>query len=399
MRVLFITSIYPSENKPAAGVFHQTQADSLKELGVKVDVVCPVPYTPKFLGVINKRYQEYLNQPLHYKWAGIDIYRPRFLAYPGQLKWSQPHKRFAKAVDRAIQENNLEFDVIHAHLAMPAGGAAAIIAKKYNKPYVLTLHGSDVNVYPHYSKGAMEAFRFAVRNAKEVIAVSGALAEETERLTGVKPRVLAIGINMERFEGADLDEQSKRAIRDKLGLPKDKKILLYIGRLVNEKGIRELVEAMKQLNDTFRLVLIGDGPLLQEVKVHPNIIVTGQIPNDCVKDYLLASDLFVLPSYNEGMPTVIIEALSLKVPVISSNVGGVPELFGEQKDLLIEPKSTKQIVEKVEQYSEGIIYTEEVRDSLYEKVKGKFDVKKNSLDLTFLYKQMQEKNPNNEVEK
>lgn len=399
MRVLFITSIYPSEHKPAAGVFHQTQADSLQRLGVKVDVVCPVPNTPKILGMVNKRYKEYLNQPLHYKWEGIDIYRPRFLALPGQLKWAQPHKRFAAAVDKAIQENNLEFDVIHAHLAMPAGGAAAIIAKKYNKPYVLTLHGSDVNVYPHYSKGAMEAFRYAVSNASEVIAVSGALAEETERLTGVKPRVLAIGIDMERFKGSNPDENSKREIREKLQLPKDNKVLLYIGRLVNEKGIRELVEAVKQLDDTYRLVLIGDGPLLEEVKGHPNIILTGQIPNDCVKDYLLASDLFVLPSYNEGMPTVIIEALSLKVPVLSSNVGGVPELFGEHKELLIEPKSTKQIVEKIEQYSEGIGYTEGVRDALYKKVKNKFDVKKNSIDLTNLYKQLQEKNPNKEVEK
>lgn len=388
MRVLFITSIYPSENKPAAGVFHQTQADSLQQLGMKVEVVCPVPKTPKILGMINKRYKEYLNQPLHYSWEGIDIYRPRFLALPGQLKWAQPHKRFAAAVEKAIQENNLEFDVIHAHLAMPAGGAAAIIAKKYNKPYVLTLHGSDVNVYPHYSKGAMEAFQFAVKNAQEVIAVSGALADETERLTGVKPRVLAIGIDMERFNGTGLDVENKRAIRDKLQLPNDKKILLYIGRLVNEKGIRELVEAMKQLDDNYRLVLIGDGPLMEEVKGDPKIILTGQLPNEAVKDYLLSSDLFVLPSYNEGMPTVIIEALSLKVPVLSSNVGGVPELFGEHGNLLIDPKSSEQIVEKVEQYSAGIVYTEEVRNSLYTKVKEKFDVKKNTIDLINLYKQL-----------
>ncbi|MGD6776438.1 glycosyltransferase [Sutcliffiella horikoshii] len=388
MRVLFITSIYPSEHKPAAGVFHQTQADSLQELGVKIDVVCPVPYTPKFLGMINKRYQEYINQPLHYKRAGIDIYRPRFLAYPGQLKWSQPHKRFAKAVDQAIQERGLEFDVIHAHLAMPAGGAAAIIAKKYNKPYVLTLHGSDVNVYPHYSKGAMEAFRSAVRNAKEVIAVSGALADETERLTGVRPRVLAIGIDMERFKGETLEEEKKRELRLQLNLPTDKKLLLYIGRLVEEKGMRELSQAVEELDDRFRLVLVGDGPLSELMTSQNKIIQAGVVPNEMVKDYLQASDIFVLPSYNEGMPTVIIEAMALRIPVLSSNVGGIPELFDKFKNLLIEPKSDKQLRESLLEYMDEEKYPPSTIEFFYQKVTSFYDVTINSRKLIDLYKSL-----------
>lgn len=385
MRVLFITSIYPSEHKPAAGVFHQTQADSLRKLGIKVEVVCPVPNTPKILGMFNKRYKDYLNQPLHYKWAGIDIYRPRFLAFPGQLKWAQPHKRFAAAVDRAIQENNLEFDVIHAHLAMPAGGAAAIIAKRYKKPYVLTLHGSDVNVYPHYSKGAMQAFRFAVENAEEVIAVSEALADNTERLSGVRPRVLPIGIDMNRFKGERLEKKDKEALRVKLNLPKNKKLLLFIGRFVEAKGLRELTGAMDQLDDRFRLVMVGDGPLFEEVNSHPKIILPGVIPNEVVKEYLQASDIFVLPSYNEGMPTVIIESMALRIPVLSSNVGGIPELFAEFADLLIEPKSDKQIIERVHEYTDGKGYPPSIVDAFYQKVTDAYDVTSNSRELADLY--------------
>ncbi|TYS59954.1 glycosyltransferase family 4 protein [Sutcliffiella horikoshii] len=388
MKVLFITTAYPSDHLPGAGVFHQTQAESIRDLGVDIEVVAPVPYSPKVLSRVSQKYKNYKKFPQGYEWNGIKIHRPRFVAIPGQLKWAQPHKRFAKAIQRYIEDQGIKFDIIHAHFAMPSGGAAAILSNTYKKPYVLTLHGSDVNVYPQYSNSAMNAFKFAVKNAGTVTAVSGALADKTQKLTGVKPEVLPIGVNMERFSGTDISEEEKISLRKHLNLPEDKKLLLFVGRIMNEKGIREMVSAIEQLDDRFRLVLVGDGPLKSELEGKEKIILTGQVANERVKDYLRAADIFLLPSYREGMPTVIIEALALKVPVLSSNVGGIPELFGEHKGLLIEPKSSEQIVNGVLEYTNKGRYGSEVIESLFERVTSNFDVTQNSKDLIQIYRNL-----------
>lgn len=385
MKVLFVTSVYPSEHKPAAGVFHQTQADSLKELGIEVTVISPVPQTPRILGAVSKKYRDNYKQPKMYNWNGIKVFRPRYLAVPGQLKWAQPHNRFAKAIKKIIDENDMQFDIIHAHLAMPSGGAAKILSQQLNIPYVLTLHGSDVNVYPNYSDSALRVFRETVKSASEVIAVSEALAEKTRTLTGVSPSVLPIGIDLEKFKGANLTEKDKVTYRKRLNLPINKIILVYVGRLVEEKGILELTEAVRKLDDRFCLLLIGDGPLYEEVNMKEKIIKTGQLPNEKVREYMQASDIFVLPSYNEGMPTVIVEALSLKLPVISSDVGGIPEIFEEYEKLLIKAKSSEAIVERVLDYIEKDSYSIEVKESLFLRMKQRFDVTENSIKLLNLY--------------
>ncbi|MFP3394634.1 glycosyltransferase, partial [Brevibacillus sp. SIMBA_076] len=75
--------------------------------------------------------------------------------------------------------------------------------------------------------------------------------------------------------------------------------------------------------DGVKVVFVGKGPLAKELteRAGESILLPGQVPNDQVKDYLMAADLFALPSYSEGMPTVVLEALALKVPVIATRVG------------------------------------------------------------------------------
>lgn len=200
-------------------------------------------------------------------------------------------------------------------------GAAAVVSQKLKVPYVLTLHGSDVNIYPHYSKGAFRAFETAVHSAAKVLAVSEALKAKTKEMTGAESSVLPIGVNLDRFQKPSA---STLELREKLGLPQDKKLLTFVGRLVKGKGVAELAEAVRQLDDSYRAVFIGDGPEKQNIRqiAGEKAVLTGQVANHEISEYLAASDLFVLPSYSEGMPTVVIEALALKVPVLCTAVGG-----------------------------------------------------------------------------
>ncbi|MGB9944119.1 glycosyltransferase, partial [Bacillus subtilis] len=104
------------------------------------------------------------------------------------------------------------------------------------------------------------------------------------------------------------------------------------------------------------------------------------------------SDLFVLPSYSEGMPTVVIEALALKVPVLCTAVGGVPSLFGKHEHLLIKPRSASSITEAVKGYLEVGTWQEVIAEELYQTVLDDYDAFQNAGKLLDVYKDVVKNN-------
>ncbi|PKG22287.1 teichuronic acid biosynthesis protein TuaC [Niallia nealsonii] len=378
MKVLWVTSAYPSDKQPGNGVFHETQVQELKKQGIEVTVICPVPYHSPILRLLKKKYQLTPTSSI-YERNGITVYSPKYTAYPGQLRWSQPDQRIAKAVLAAIKENNLTFDLLHAHFAMPSGGACRRVAKEIKKPWVLTLHGSDVHIYPSFSKGAEKIFCKTVLSADKVITVGKNLADKAKDKTGRDSIVLPIGIDLSKFSHPLI---SKRHVKKQLNLPEDKKIIIFVGRLVKEKGIFELAESLAYLAKDTVVFFIGDGPGGEGLKQHPmynkQLFLLGQMENERIVDYMYASDIFALPSYSEGMPTVIIEAISLKIPVVCTRVGGVPDLFGKYKDKLIEPKSVKSLAVRLNEYLTKQEVASTLCEELYEHVQKHYGAKKNA---------------------
>lgn len=390
MNVLWITSTYPSDEHPGAGVFHETQVQAVARLGVEVTVICPVPRNPAVLRSVKKQYQLHEDIPFVYKRKGIVVYRPRYTALPGQLRWAQPDKRIATVILETMKAQKLKPDLIHAHFAMPSGGAARWVANEQRLPWVLTLHGSDVNIYPHYSPSAKRAFIRAVQGANQVIAVGESLQRKTKALTGRTCTVLPIGVDLARFHRP---EQPKQLLRKLLQLPQDKKVITFVGRLTEAKGVFELVEAIDQLPKEVAVVFVGEGPAQETLRQHPElgtrIFLAGQVENARVKDYLGASDAFVLPSYSEGLPTVVVEALALELPVICTKVGSVPDLFGKHEQLLIEPKSVSSLVDRIREVLFGPGYPSEVQEELYGQIHETYDVNRNALELFDYYQQTQ----------
>ncbi|RFU63989.1 teichuronic acid biosynthesis protein TuaC [Peribacillus glennii] len=387
MKVLWITSVYPSTEQPGNGVFHETQVQALKRLGMEVTVICPVPSNPSVFRVLRKKYRRNAGTPAVYQRKGITVYRPAYTAFPGQLRWAQPDKRIAETVMKTIVENSLEADLIHAHFAMPSGGAARLIADQIKIPWVLTLHGSDVNVYPHYSKSARKAFIHTVQAADRVLAVGDSLKRKTMQMTGRDSGVLPIGIDLSEFRQP---EQTKSQIRTHLNLPHEKNIILYVGRLTKAKGVFELAHALDVLPKENVIVFVGDGPAKEKLRSHPEfnrrLFLAGQVENQLVKDYLFASDIFALPSYTEGMPTVVIEALALKVPVVCTAVGGVPELFGKHRNLLIKPRSVPGLVERIQDFMYGRVDTAGIQKELHSHIQERYHSQNNARLLLEEYK-------------
>lgn len=387
MKALWITSEYPSDEKPGLGVFHETQVQALNRLGVQVTVICPVPRNPVLIRYMRKQYRSNQEIPFMYLRKGVTVYRPKYLALPGQLRWAQPDKRIAASILKTMSDNEVEADLIHAHFAMPSGGATRIVAEQTNLPWILTLHGSDVNIYPYYSASAKNAFEQNVQSANQVLAVDENLKNRAKDLAGRDSIVLPIGVDLSQFQAPN---ETKRQIRRHLQLPMDKRIVVFVGRLTKAKGVFELAHSLKWLSNDTAVLFVGDGPAKEKLRQHPDfnrrLFVTGQVENERVKDYLFASDVFALPSYSEGMPTVVIEALALKVPVICTAVGGVPELFGEHRQLLIESKSVSNLVNRINDILNRNLYTPMVQAELYETIQKSYRVDYNAALLKDVYK-------------
>ncbi|MFL6559466.1 MAG: glycosyltransferase, partial [Bacillus sp. (in: firmicutes)] len=151
-----------------------------------------------------------------------------------------------------------------------------------------------------------------------------------------------------------------------------------------------LVHALQWLSNDVAILFVGDGPAKDKLKKHSDFtkrqFLTGQVENERVKDYLFASDVFTLPSYTEGMPTVVIEALALKVPVICTAVGSVPELFGEHRQLLIESKSVSSLVNRINDMLNKHLFSPQIQHELYDNIQKNYHVDQNAVVLKAVYK-------------
>jgi glycosyltransferase involved in cell wall biosynthesis len=132
-------------------------------------------------------------------------------------------------------------------------------------------------------------------------------------------------------------------LRGELALPPDAQVILSVGRLSREKGHADLIRAFRQLHDAgARLVLVGDGPdrpqlerLAADCSVRTQVVFAGH--RDDAKRFYGIADVFALPSYSEGTPNVLLEAMAASVPVVATSVGGIPELASDGHHALLVP--------------------------------------------------------------
>ena len=243
---------------------------------------------------------------------------------------------------QAIERLNLTPpDIVHAHCSYPPGLVARDLARAWGIPWALTLHGTDVNLLPIANRHSGRRFHEAVTGADALLAVSGALAERTAELTGVTPETLPVGLNLRAYAG--LPEQADA--RAELGLPHDKWLVTFVGRLTAEKGINELLAALERLEKENVLgVFLGVGEMAKEIQRAPGALLVGKQPNERVPFYFAASDAMILPSYHEGMPTVLVEAGTTGTPIVATRIGGITELLDDNRGCLIQPRSVEEIV-------------------------------------------------------
>jgi len=342
MRVLHLCWSYPSALFPAEGSFFRNMVEPLLDAGVEATVVTPVPYVPRFLGKLIPRLRRAAVLPRSYEFGGVQVLVPRHIRLPHALIRGHLPVMLASTVASAVHQKP---DILHAHFAYPYGVAAVRLRRQWCVPLVLTIHGSDAYAAPYQSEAGRRCFIQAVRGADRVLAVSNDLVRRTHELTGRTVQFWPIGIDLDCFRWRPDD---KGLLRRQLGLPPDKKLLLFVGSLTKSKGADQIPALMDRLHPDVQAVLVGDGPLRGQVCSSPRCTWVPRMPNSRVADYLSAADVMVLPTENEGTPTVLVEAGAVHLPVVANAVGGIPDLLGDDRGVLAECQNMASLVGAVQ---------------------------------------------------
>jgi glycosyltransferase involved in cell wall biosynthesis len=237
-------------------------------------------------------------------------------------------------------------DVLLAQFALPYGPAVRAVAQRLGLAYAVYLRGDDVWVWPHTRRDGVRAFSDTVRHASLVFAVSEAILHEAERIVGdrlTQGVVVANGIDLALFRpAAEADRRSERAA---IGVVDDRRVVICVAAAIERKGWRELLSAFARLHDLpTALIAVTTGAsefdlprLCAEVCPQTVLIHRHDVDARTLASLYRGADAFCLPSHGEGMSNAVLEALASGLPVITTPVGGHPEVIEPGVDGVLVP--------------------------------------------------------------
>jgi glycosyltransferase involved in cell wall biosynthesis len=329
LRTLLFSTLYPSSVRPGHGIFVQKRLTELLGSGqIDTRVVAPVPWFfsthPRF-----GDYARWARTPARETWHGLEVQHPRYLVLP-KLGMSLSPFTLARAARSAVArllDEGFDFEVMDAHYFYPDGVAAALLARYFNKPLVITARGSDINLLTQYAV-PRRLMQWAAQQANACVGVSQALTQRMAHLGFPADRLKTLpnGVDLSVF-----GLQGQAPTRAALAWP-DAPTLLLVGNLVENKGQHLAIEALLHLPG-FRLVLVGEGPqraalerLASRLQLTSRVQFLGQVAPHQLALCYSAADLLLLPSSREGWPNVLLEAMACGTPVVATRVGGMAEI-------------------------------------------------------------------------
>jgi len=258
-----------------------------------------------------------------------------------------------------------KIDIAHAHYNMPYSDYSALRYVKKNKvPFVVTYHAdaqdSGGNLIRNWAQMIYNRslLKQVLNGADIIIATSNSYIDESKFLGDYRDKIKVIpnGINLEEFK----INLSKEECRDKLGLPHNKKIILFFGNIVAYKGPHILLKAFSKAKSQFKdamLVFAGRGKMQEELTklaaeldIKSDVLFTGYVDEKLKPFYYKSADIFCLPSITmaEAFGIVNLEAMACGIPVISSKLGGIPDVVTDRETgLLVKPEDKEALADAI----------------------------------------------------
>jgi len=384
--------MYPSEHKPHVATFVHKWANQLTDSGCQVRVLTVNAIT---LGTYLRSWGDVAHFYRHprryqYQWQGQIVDVTRF-------HLGLPVDRSPKAADRAyrairpaIEEIRREFpfDLIKIANGEYLALAASRVARDIGVPYITTAIGGHVNVCwktPDSWKYALE--REVFENSRLVVCVSEDMNRKVRHMTDGRSRCLTFyaGVDTAFFRP---DPSQRDPFRRRINLDDSHRLLLFLGNLIRTKGIYELLDVFAHLvkkRPELRLLMIGAevekkqiAEALTSLGIGPNVSFTGAIPQAEIIGYMNASDIFVFPSWAEGLPNAVTEASACGMPIVATHVGGVPEVVEDGRTgLLVDPKDPVALEAKIDRLLSNPDEARAFALAAREKVESEFNYNRN----------------------
>ena len=350
-----------------AEVFAQKLAEYLVERGHEVDIIT---------WRLDRRLKrhEFIN--------GVNVYRvnipkiPHLKCFFGIL---------TLAYRTWMLDKQKDYDVVHSHLAFPTGQSGTIVKKLRKKRHLITVQGGDLADYKsetpakYFGIILKPLISWSLKNADLVHAVSIYTKIRAEELGARETIMIPNGVDVTEFKPMD-----KGIIRAKYGYSEKDFIIVSVSRLTPKNGIDYLIKAIDRVIDdipNIRLVVIGDGiqrkkliQLINNLRLTNKIDLLGNIPHSEIPEYLNIADVFVRPSLEEGFGISFIEAMACKVPVIGSNIGGIPDIIKDAENgYMVVPRNINELVQKLIRLSKDKELRHNLAENGYQTVQEKFN--------------------------
>jgi len=341
MKIAVVTPYFPSSAEPWQG---RSAYQTLRLIAREADVQVFFPYAayPSFLKTRSWGYGK-----LDHSYSPPDV-KVDYLSFPALPLVSRPFNGWMAA--RALLPHVRSFapDLIFSFFLYPDGYAALKIGQTLGVPVVVMGIGSDIhNIGDRIS--AMHT-RKVLREIDFLVTVSGDLRNRALGMgaKAKKSRPVVNGCDLSVFHPRD-----RLQAREKLEIDSDVEAVVYIGRMDVRKGLRELVQAAASLRTQrtrMHVYLVGEGPDRPEIEgaiqasdAAGYIHMLPGCAFDDVAVWMAAADLVTLPSYMEGCPNVVLEALACGRPVVATQVGGIPEILSAECGRLVPPRDARSL--------------------------------------------------------
>jgi glycosyltransferase involved in cell wall biosynthesis len=343
MKIAVVTRYFPSSAEPWQG---RSLYETLRVLAREADVRVFYP-NASYPSLLRPRSRGYDRLDASYSPPGVLANYYDYLALP---LISRPLNGWMAARVLLPHVRRFAPDLIFSCFLYPDGYAALRIGKALAVPVVAMSIGSDINRIGDPITDLHT--RTVLREADSVVTVSGDLRMKAVAMGAAAEKTRAV------VNGCDLSvfyPGNRAEARLKLGIDPASQAIVYIGRMDVKKGLRELVEAAALLRPrraNLHVYLIGEGPdrplILSAIQANNAAGYIHVLPGcafDEVAVWMAAADLVTLPSYMEGCPNVVLEALASGRPVVATNVGGIPEILSDECGRLVPPRSPGKLAQ------------------------------------------------------
>jgi colanic acid/amylovoran biosynthesis glycosyltransferase len=288
---------------------------------------------------------------------------------------------FQEAVILSLQLKRQGITHVHDHGGDNSGTVTLLAGALMRVGYSITIHGPYIFFDPTHW-----ALRQKLRDSRFIACISHYCRSQvmlfSDQADWDRLKIVRCGIDVERFRYAEVRQQARQ--------------LLYVGRLALEKGLPVLFQSLRILvtrGYDFELTLAGDGhdrraleELARQLGIYAHLNFAGYIDQERVREYLRQSDIFILPSFAEGVPVSLMEAMDCGVPVLSTYVGGIAELVeSERTGLLVPAGDSAALSESIARYFDDFELRQRVSRLARQKIVAGFNLDKEADKLAELF--------------